>query len=216
MIHTRAAPYPACRIERTFIDQNGDHNGKQKGILDNPSSGIFLLVPGISQLLGGSQLFFAKLIFTFKDQFALQSFLKAVLLIGFMILPTLCFGACFPPVGKITTRSVEQVGRSIGRAYMVNTVGALLGPICAGFVLIPLVGKESGLSVVVGLQLTACLLTAGVRPAKNKQGLLPFSGLAVPSSNGFNPFSCSHQSGRPSRSESTVPISTLTIRSGDV
>ncbi|MCP4622591.1 MAG: MFS transporter [bacterium] len=139
-----------------------------------------LLVLGISQLLGGSQLFFAKLIFTFKDQFALQNFLKAALLFGFMILPTLCFGACFPLVGKITTRSVERVGRSIGRAYMVNTVGALLGPICAGFVLIPLVGKESGLSLVVGLQLITCLLTAGVQLAKNKQGLPQFGGLAAP------------------------------------
>jgi spermidine synthase len=139
-----------------------------------------LLVLGVSQLLGSSQLFFAKLIFTFKDQFALQSLLKAALLFGFMILPTLCFGACFPLVGKITTRSVDQVGRSIGRAYMVNTAGALLGPICAGFVLIPLAGKESGLSLVVGLQLLTCLLVAGVLLVKGQQRPLRFGGLAAP------------------------------------
>ena len=139
-----------------------------------------LLVLGISQLLGGSQLFFAKLIFSFKDQFALQSLLKAAFLFGFMILPTLCFGACFPLVGKITTRSVTQVGRSIGLAYMLNTVGALLGPFCAGFVIIPLVGKESGLSLVVGLQLITCLLMAGIQLAKKKQRPLHFAGLAAP------------------------------------
>jgi len=139
-----------------------------------------LLVLGVSQLMGGSQLFFAKLIFTFKDQFALQSFLKAAFLFGFMILPTVCFGACFPLVGKITTRSVTRVGRSIGLAYMLNTVGALLGPFCAGFVLIPLVGKESGLSLVVGLQLVTCLLTAGILLGKNKQSPWQFSWMATP------------------------------------
>ncbi|MDX2500102.1 MAG: fused MFS/spermidine synthase, partial [Deltaproteobacteria bacterium] len=139
-----------------------------------------LLVLGVSQLMGGSQLFFAKLIFSFKDQFALQSLLKAALLFGFMLLPTLCFGACFPLVGRITTRSVAQVGRSIGLAYMLNTAGALLGPFFAGFVLIPLVGKELSLSLVVGLQLVTCLLTAGILLAKKKQSLLQFGWLATP------------------------------------
>jgi len=139
-----------------------------------------LLVLGISQILGGSQLFFAKLIFSFEDQFALLSLLKAAVLFGFMLLPTLCFGACFPLVGKITTRSVTQVGRSIGLAYMINTVGALMGAFCAGFVLIPLAGKESGLSLVVGLQLLTCLLAAGIQLGKKKQRPLNFAGLAAP------------------------------------
>ena len=139
-----------------------------------------LLVLGISQLLGSSQLFFAKLIFTFKDQFALQSLLKAALLFGFMILPTVCFGACFPLVGKITTRSVSRVGRSIGLAYTINTAGALLGPFCAGFVLIPLVGKESSLSLVVALQLVTCLLAAGILLGKSQHSRLQFGGLAAP------------------------------------
>ena len=66
---------------------------------------------------------------------------------------------------------MSQVGRSIGLAYMLNTVGALVGPFIAGFVLIPLAGKESGLTLVVGLQLVTCLLTAGILLAKNKQNL---------------------------------------------
>ena len=139
-----------------------------------------LLVLGVSQVLGGSQLFFAKLIFAYQDQFALLSFLKASLLFGFMILPTLCFGACFPLVGKIYTRSVSQVGRSIGFAYMLNTVGALLGPVVAGFLLIPLAGKELGLTLVVVLQLVTCLLMAGLLLRKNGQSPAQFGGLAAP------------------------------------
>lgn len=121
-----------------------------------------LLVLGVSQLLGNSQLFFAKLIFTFKDDFGLLSALKAGALFVFMILPTLCFGASFPLVSRIYTRSMAHVGRSIGFAYMVNTVGSLLGPFLAGFVLIPMLGKEASLKVVAGLQLSTGLVIAGL------------------------------------------------------
>ncbi len=76
--------------------------------------GAALFVIGVSQLLGNSQLFFAKMIFSFKDQFVLLSAVKAIVLFFFMILPTLCLGATFPLVGKIYTQSVTKVGRSIG------------------------------------------------------------------------------------------------------
>ncbi len=139
-----------------------------------------LLVLAVSQLLGGSQLFFAKLIFTFKGRFGLLSLLKVSILFLFMILPTLCFGAAFPLVGKIYTRSVSKVGKSIGFAYMLNTVGSLAGAFCAGFLLIPLVGKEAGIGAIVSLQLVFALVIAGLM-LKNRQGsFLKFSVLALP------------------------------------
>jgi len=122
-----------------------------------------LSVLGISQLLGNSQLFFTKLIFQFKDQFALLSLVKAVILFAFMILPTLCLGATFPLVGKIYTRS-----------------GAVSGSFCAGFILIPLVGKENGLSLVIGLQLLTALIVAGMILLKSRKGIVRFVPLAVP------------------------------------
>ncbi|MBT4263293.1 MAG: fused MFS/spermidine synthase [Deltaproteobacteria bacterium] len=139
-----------------------------------------LLVLAVSQLLGSSQLFFAKLIFTFKDQFGLLSLLKFGILFLFMILPTLCFGATFPLVGKIYTRSVSKVGKSIGFAYMFNTVGSLAGSFCAGFLLIPLVGKEAGMGAIVSLQLVFALVIAGIMLKNRKGSFLQFSGLAVP------------------------------------
>ncbi|MGA1825049.1 MAG: fused MFS/spermidine synthase [bacterium] len=139
-----------------------------------------LLVLGISQVLGNSQFFFAKLIFHFKDQFALLSVFKASVLFMFILLPTVCFGAGFPLVGKLYTRSVNEVGQSIGFAYMLNTVGSLLGPFCAGFVLIPLVGKEVSIRVVVGLQLATVLAIAGVLLWKSRKDVFRFGILAAP------------------------------------
>jgi spermidine synthase len=130
------------------------------GLLLTTQAAAALLVLGVSQLLGDSQLFFAKLIFTLKDQFGLLNAAKALALFALMILPTLCFGASFPLVSKIYTRSMAQVGRSIGFAYMINTIGALLGPFVAGFALIPLLGKETALKAAAGLQLATAVLIA--------------------------------------------------------
>ena len=139
-----------------------------------------LLVLAVSQLLGSSQMFFAKLIFTFKDEFALLSLSKAAVLFIFMILPTLCFGATFPLVSKIYAQSVSKVGRSIGFAYMLNTLGSLAGPFFAGFLLIPLAGKELGLGMVVSLQLITSLVVAGIMLKERKESIARFGLLAVP------------------------------------
>ncbi len=139
-----------------------------------------LFVLGVSQLLGGSQLFFAKLIFTFKDQFGLLSLLKAGILFMFMLLPTLCFGATFPLVGKIYTKSVSKVGKSIGFAYMLNAIGSLSGSFCAGFLIIPLAGKELGLGMIVGLQLITSLFIAGIMLINKKEGIVQSGLLALP------------------------------------
>jgi spermidine synthase len=132
------------------------------------AAGILVLL--VSHVLGHTQMFFAKLIFTFKDQFALLNVLKAAALFGLMILPTVCFGASFPLVGKICVRSVSQVGRTLGSAYMVNTVGSLLGPFLAGFVLLPLVGKEASLRLTAALQLLTCI---GVVVLAGRRSLSP-------------------------------------------
>ena len=116
----------------------------------------------VSQFLGNSQFFFAKLIFSFRDNFVILSVAKATLLFILMLGPTIFLGATFPLVGKIYTSSIDQLGKSIGFAYAINTIGALLGSFSAGFVLIPLLGKENSLSLVIGIQLLAVLVIVGL------------------------------------------------------
>ena len=118
------------------------------------------------------QLEILKLIYQFQDHFALLTVLKATILFGFMLLPTVCLGATFPLVGKIYTQSLSRVGRSIGFAYSINTVGAVLGSLCAGFLLIPFIGKEQGLSLIIGVQLLTSLVIGGSILWGKREGLL--------------------------------------------
>ncbi len=129
------------------------------------------LALGISQVMGNSQLFFAKLIYSYSDHFALQNVFKAIALFVFMIFPTFCLGAAFPLVGKIYTKSISRVGKSIGFAYAVNTIGAVLGSFCAGFILVPLIGKENGLRLVTAIQILTPITIFIIILSQKKQPL---------------------------------------------
>ena len=122
------------------------------------AAGLFALL--FSQIAGTSQIFFAKLIVQFKDSFASLHLLKTLILFLLMLPPTFCLGATFPLVGKIYTTSLARTGRSIGFAYAVNSAGAVLGSFCAGFLLIPFMGKENGLRLVIAVQLLTALVIA--------------------------------------------------------
>ncbi|NLI82406.1 MAG: fused MFS/spermidine synthase [Deltaproteobacteria bacterium] len=111
----------------------------------------------VSQFLGNSQFFFAKLIDAFQGGFGSMVAVQALVLFGVLLGPTLFLGASFPLVNRIVARSLPRLGGSIGTAYAVNTVGAIAGSFVSGFLLIPLVGKENGLRAVMALQFAAAL-----------------------------------------------------------
>lgn len=111
----------------------------------------------ISQFLGHSQFFFSKLIYVFRDNFGEMLFIKSLVLFFLLVGPTIFLGAAFPLVNKIRTRSLPALGKSIGNAYAVNTIGAILGSFIAGLILIPFCGKENGLKLAVTLQATVAM-----------------------------------------------------------
>ena len=68
-------------------------------------------------------------------------------------LPSLLMGAAFPAAVGSLGRSATSVGRSIGTAYVANTVGTVVGAFVAGFILIPGLGLRSTLVVGVAANL---------------------------------------------------------------
>jgi len=110
---------------------------------------------GVSHFLGNSQLFFSKIIYAFMGQFGQMMLWQFFLLFIILLGPTVLLGGAFPLVGKLYTTSIQKVGNSIGVAYAINTIGAILGSFAGGFILIPFLGKENGLTFIVSLQLAA-------------------------------------------------------------
>jgi spermidine synthase len=82
------------------------------------------------------------------------------LLAALAVLPaTLCMGGVFPLTMRILTSQggAEHVGRDVGTAYSVNTIGAIVGSFAAGFVVLPLLGLQRGLGL--------CLLSSAALAA---------------------------------------------------
>lgn len=79
-----------------------------------------------SQFLGSSQFIFSKLIYTFQGNFGNMVLFQSVLLFFVLVGPTIFLGATFPLVSRIYARSLPEIGKSIGTAYAVNTIGAIL------------------------------------------------------------------------------------------
>jgi spermidine synthase len=72
---------------------------------------------------------------------------------------TFCIGATFPLAAAVVADRAEAVGRDVGRLYVMNTGGAVVGSLLAGFVLIPQFGiQETLLIAVVAESVVAAVL----------------------------------------------------------
>ncbi len=68
-------------------------------------------------------------------------FLTRIVLVGFVVLPpTVLMGATLPLFCRQFVRSDAKIARSVGLLYGINTLGAALGCVCAGFILLPELG----------------------------------------------------------------------------
>ncbi len=82
--------------------------------------------------------------------------MNSTVVFGILILPVLFAGAILPlAMVGILKEGARGTGEEIGSIYAINTVGAILGAILGGFVLIPTIGSENTL---LCMALTAAVL----------------------------------------------------------
>ncbi|MBI4379093.1 MAG: fused MFS/spermidine synthase [Nitrospinae bacterium] len=78
------------------------------------------------------------------------TFLMAFLI---MIIPTLFMGASFPAISTIYLSDVKNVGKGIGKIYLINTIGAIIGSFSSGFIILPILGIQKAIIVVGSISL---------------------------------------------------------------
>ncbi|RPJ85788.1 MAG: hypothetical protein EHM13_00055, partial [Acidobacteria bacterium] len=69
--------------------------------------------------------------------------------------PAICMGAAFPVATRAVLSSAARAGAEAGGLYAVNTVGAAIGALAAGFLLLPVLGLRQTTMVGVGLNVAA-------------------------------------------------------------
>jgi len=70
-----------------------------------------------------------------------------------MLLPATLMGVVFPLSSRLLIEDLATSGRTLGRAYWVNTAGAIFGSLLTGFVLLPTLSLKGCLLALASVQL---------------------------------------------------------------
>ena len=91
--------------------------------------------------------------------------LRQMMLVTALLLPmTLAFGTAFPFAVAVAAGRDDTVTEDLGRVYAVNTVGAIVGALLAGFVLVPQMGLHSTIRLVAAVvAIAAAAIVTGAR-----------------------------------------------------
>lgn len=102
-----------------------------------------------------------------QQSFALLQGWTLALAWSVLLVPTLALGALFPLLTGLATRGPGRVGRDVGSAAAVNSVGTIAGAALAGLTLLPAVGVNGTLIAAGGIHVAAAglvWLRAGESP----------------------------------------------------
>jgi spermidine synthase len=91
--------------------------------------------------------------------------LRLVLCMGVLLLPAMLMGGTLPLLSRFVTQSLSQIEASVSWFYFLNSAGAVLGAILAGFWLIPTLGLDFSTSVAaaVNMAIGGIALALGMR-----------------------------------------------------
>ncbi|HEX5041640.1 MAG TPA: fused MFS/spermidine synthase [Candidatus Polarisedimenticolaceae bacterium] len=88
--------------------------------------------------------------------------LRVLFAVAAMLLPTTLMGGTLPVLSRLIARQATSVARHLSLLYGINTLGAVLGTLSAGFVLLPRLGVRGATAVAVGINVCVGLVALGV------------------------------------------------------
>lgn len=115
-------------------------------------AGAALLTPFLFQLIQG---IYRSLFVGGLSDFSSLSVVRFLLCLPALLLPTFLMGGTLPFLARFYTSSLSRIGRGAGDLYSVNTLGAVIGTVLTGFVVIPALG-------VKGTLVAAAVLNAAI------------------------------------------------------
>jgi spermidine synthase len=132
-------------------------------------AGIGLFALATPHLISLSRAPLSALYVALQDQLGLFSLLRFVITALLVLPPTILMGATLPVLFRGLLERREQFGRTAGRLYTANTLGAMLGAGLAGFVLLPALGNHA----TAGLAAATNFLIAGAAAAMHRRFSTP-------------------------------------------
>lgn len=94
----------------------------------------------------------------FFDTWADLNYIRFFLAFIIIIIPTLGMGILFPVVCDLIFNENKKMSHIVGRTYALNSIGAMIGAICAGLFVIPVLGLQYTIYVGVFLNILATVI----------------------------------------------------------
>ena len=99
-----------------------------------------------------------------EGHFILFNFARGILAAGLLLIPTTLMGGTVPAIGRYLVTRRDTVGWNIGLLYGLNTLGAVVGCVATGFVLLPWLGMAwtTTLAAAANLGIAAVVVLGGL------------------------------------------------------
>lgn len=124
------------------------------GILEGGIGLLCLFVPiALSNISEIYRSFYPSL----QDSFIGLSLVRLALVIAILLPPTFLMGGTFPAFSSAYAR-IEEAGKDLSIVYAVNTTGAVVGTLLAGFGLLPNFGISLTIKIAVGINFLVFIL----------------------------------------------------------
>ncbi len=137
------------------IDESNMSPLKLYAILEAGIGGFCILWPLLLTLLTGLYVLIFRNI---TSEFYSLSIIRFILTFGILLIPATLMGGTLPVLTRFFVKRLEQLGTNIGILYALNTFGAVVGTVAAGFILIEAVGVTWALRVAIIINIVVALV----------------------------------------------------------
>lgn len=96
------------------------------------------------------------------SEFYTLSLIRFVLTFGVLLIPSTLMGGTLPVLTRFFVKRLEQLGTNIGILYALNTFGAVIGTVAAGFFLIEALGIQWTLGVGIIINFVVAAVALGL------------------------------------------------------
>jgi spermidine synthase len=119
----------------------------------------------------------------YPDVGSLPSLLLALRFFGavaILFVPTFLMGGTLPVLSRVIARNAGELGAGVSQLYWVNTLGAVVGTIVSGFILLPALGLRGTIAIAVALNVLSGLVALRIPEILSPQQGLKESEVATP------------------------------------
>lgn len=146
------------------------------GLLSKEKTNLFRIYLILEIIIGVSAVIILAALFNLDKIMSVLPFWGTHLLakfsitIAILLIPTTCMGATFPILALACLRSKSSKTGSFGQFYAFNTLGAVIGVLVSGFVLIPYLGLAQATYIACALNILAGVIAMSMQ---NQSALIP-------------------------------------------